>query len=256
VLNTIFCFLLAACTATCSFGHAIPDSKPLQTDTVEFDKQSLQDSTQVLQVDSTKVNERVFDRERLQELKDDSDLDYKVPPTVAESFWDRFWQWLADLFANLFIKSVGTNWGRLFLYIVGIVLLIFLIMMLLKVDALKMLYSGRAARLKHLVMDEDIQAMDFEQLLKDAIGANEYRRAVRLLFLYALKMLADKNHVVLESGKTNHDYLDEVKHAELKNGFKDLNFYFEYAWYGNFTITADTFRKAENIFLLWKDKLR
>ena len=69
-------------------------------------------------------------------------------------------------------------------------------------------------------------------------------------------MLSDKHYVVWEQGKTNHDYVAELKAGELKYGFNELSFYFEYAWYGNFAINQEMFKKVETIFSDWKAKVR
>ncbi len=69
-------------------------------------------------------------------------MQYKEPPTIAESLWDRFWLWLIQMIASIFESAVTTNWGKLLAYITGIVLIVVLIMMLLKVNAFKVLYSG------------------------------------------------------------------------------------------------------------------
>lgn len=206
--------------------------------------------------DELEITPKTFSETAIQELKEDGDLNYKLPPTVAESLWDRIKQFLLDLFISLFSNAVGTNWGRLILYVAGIVLLVVLIMTLLKVNAFRVLYGRAGSKLKHQILDEDIQEMDFESLLEQAILKHDYRRGVRLLFLYALKILSDKQLIHLDSGKTNHDYVDELKDRELKTGFKELSFYFDYAWYGNFSISADTFLKAQGTFHLWKNKVR
>jgi hypothetical protein len=217
-----------------------------------------EDDTYILRAsnDTSIVKAKSFQAETVEELKDDPEMEYEIPPTVAESLWDRFIMWLRDLLSDMLLQAVTTDWGRLALYLLGIGLLVFLIMMLLRVDALRMLVSGQKGRAGHMVLNEDIEQMDFEKLLREATAAKEYRRGIRLLFLYALKMLSDRNHVVLDSGKTNHDYLKEVKEKDLYPGFSDLNFYFEYAWYGNFLITSETFQKAEATFNDWKNKLR
>ncbi|HCM77624.1 MAG TPA: DUF4129 domain-containing protein, partial [Cytophagales bacterium] len=67
----------------------------------------------------------------------------------------------------------------------------------------------------------------------------KYRNGIRLIFLYALKMLADKQYIQWQAGKTNHDYSDELGAGELKTNYNQLSRYFEYAWYGNFLIEED-----------------
>jgi hypothetical protein len=94
-------------------------------------------------------------------------------------------------------------------------------------------------------IEKNLIHVDFEKLIEEAIAKSDYRAGVRLVFLYALKMLSDKNHIHWNQGKTNHDYLDELKLAELKSGFSDLNYYFEYAWYGNFKINAEIMAAAK-----------
>jgi len=207
--------------------------------------------------DSSEITPRSADAEELQKLKSDPALQYKEPPTIAESIWDRFLLWLGQMIDSIFESAVTTNWGKLLAYITGIVLVVVLIMMLLKVNAFKVLYSGDGASgFRYNALDENIHEMDFEKLIEEAIAKSDYRGGVRLVFLYALKMLSDKNHIHWNQGKTNHDYLDELKLAELKPGFIDLNYYFEYAWYGNFKINAEMFNHVQDIFKTWRTNIK
>jgi hypothetical protein len=207
--------------------------------------------------DSTLITQRPGDSETLQRLKTDPELQYKEPPTIAESLWERFLIWLGQFFESLFKAAVTTNWGKVLLYLAGVAVLIIVIMMLLKVNAFKILYSGSGANtFRANVLDENIHEMDFDKLIEEAIGRKDYRGGVRLVFLYALKMLSDKNLINWDQGKTNHDYLDELKTVDLKPGFNDLNYYFEYAWYGNFNITPETFSHVQEIFKTWRNNIK
>jgi hypothetical protein len=205
--------------------------------------------------DSSAIQPRSFDKSELQKLKDDADLHYKEPPTVAETLWDRFLHWMGELIQSIFSSAFDTTWGNLIVYVFGLALVIILVMMLLKVDAFRVLFSAEGGKLKHQVPDENIHEMDFDQLIREAVQKQDYRRGIRLLFLYSLKLLSDKHFIRWENGKTNHEYLAELKEKELQKGFNELSFYFDYAWYGNFTITADTFEKAERVFTSWKQKV-
>ncbi len=205
--------------------------------------------------DSLPVEKRSFKDENLQRLKSDPDLNYKLPPTVAESLWDRFWSWVAQLIDDMFNKAVNTNWGRIIMYAVGLALVIVLIMLVLKVNAFKVFYSGEGSTQKYQVLDENIHEMDFEKLIGEAMDNQDYRRGIRLLFLYALKLLSDKNLIDWQLGKTNHDYVGELTKQELKSGLNELSYYFDYAWYGNFKVNRDTFLKVQVAFTLWKNKL-
>lgn len=207
--------------------------------------------------DTTSINARSFDSSTVDRLKNDSELQYQEVPTVAESLWTRFLAWLADFIEAFFDKAVNTGWGRILTYGAALIIVVVLIMTFLKVNAFKVFYSGEGAEsFKHAVLDENIHEMDFDKLIQEALAREDYRLGVRLIFLYSLKMLADKNLIHWDQGKTNHDYLGELNVPELKNGFHELNFYFEYAWYGNFDISPNMFSHVQRMFNDWKNRIR
>ena len=206
--------------------------------------------------DSTAVTARGFDSERIQELKDDPTFQYQEPATVGESLWDRLMAFLAEFLSSLFQNAVGTNWGRVITFLVGFGVVIVIILTILRINAFRIFYAGEgASTIRYGALDENIHEMDFEKLIRDAAARNDHRAGVRLIFLYALKILSDKGLVHWEQGKTNHDYLTELKNAELHDGFTELNYYFEYAWYGNFNINATMFSTVQKTFSTWRSKL-
>ena len=256
------CFFISACLSAdkAAAFYQDPDSTLNESVVVEGESVYANDDRTVDSYalpDSSAITPRSADAEELQKLKSNPALQYKEPPTIAESIWDRFLLWLRQMISSIFESAVTTNWGKLLAYITGIVLVIVLIMMLLKVNAFKVLYSGDGASgFRYNALDENIHEMDFEKLIEEAIAKSDYRGGVRLVFLYSLKMLSDKNHIHWNQGKTNQDYLDELKLAELKPGFSDLNYYFEYAWYGNFKINAEMFIHVQDIFKTWRTNIK
>jgi hypothetical protein len=206
--------------------------------------------------DSSVIQSRSFDQQKLNDFRNDDQFDYKQPPTVVESLWDRFLQWIARIINWLFRGAVTTNWGRVVVIVLAIVLISVIVMMLLKVDAFKVFYSGADKGLRHELLHENIHEMDFEKLIQDALNKKEYRLAVRLTFLNALKLLSDKQHVDWRPGKTNHDYVEELKHGELKIGFNELSFYFDYAWYGDFNVNEIMYNRVRLIFDNWRTKFQ
>jgi len=97
--------------------------------------------------------------------------------------------------------------------------------------------------------------MDFEKLIQEATEKNEFRLATRLIFLHALKLLSDKHLIEFNPGKTNHDYVEELMTPDLKTGLNELSFYFDYAWYGNFSISDIQFQRIKNTFAEWRSKM-
>lgn len=207
--------------------------------------------------DTLTVASRPFSSADINRLKSDPDLNYVQPPTLAESLWDRFKQWIAWFFENLFDQMVTTDLGRLLLYTLAGILLIVVIMMLLKVNAFRVFYSGAdKPRLPYQVFHENIHEMDFESLIQEASDKSEFRLATRLIFLYALKLLSDKHLIDFNPGKTNHDFVEELKVSDLKSGLSELSYYFEYAWYGNFLITDSQFQRIKNTFIKWRTHIK
>jgi len=202
--------------------------------------------------DTTTVTARDFNDQKLNELKADPELQYGVEPTVAESLWQRFLRWIGRLIESLLESSTTTNWGKLFAYAFLLISLIAIILMILKVNAYRIFYGDAALPISHQAIDENIHEMDFDRLIHDALAKQDYRLGVRLLFLFALKMLSDKNHIHWMQGKTNHDYLNELSAGDVKKGFSELNYFFEYAWYGNFLVTDGMYARVKQTFDEWR----
>jgi hypothetical protein len=207
--------------------------------------------------DTTQIEVREFSEADIEKLKADPDLNYTQPPTVAETLWDRFLKWLSWLLDSIFNKATTTDLGRFLMYTVAIILTIVVIMMLLKVNAFKVFYSGAdKGKLEYGVFHENIHEMNFEILIREATEKKEYRLATRLIFLFALKVLSDKHLIDFKAGKTNHDYVEELQKGEIKTGLNELSFYFDYAWYGNFAINESQFQKVNNTFASWMQKIK
>ncbi len=204
--------------------------------------------------DTLAVEARNADPNVIQSLKEDPDLQYEQPPTIAESLWERFLRWLGSVLNGIFNTAENTSWGRLFLYLLGLAAIVVIVMLILKVDAFKVFYSAEgASTIKANVFDENIHEIDFDREIQNAVQAGDYRRGIRLTFLYALKILSDKQQIAWEQGKTNHDYVLEIKEGQTRQWLQHLSYYFDYAWYGNFTVSRDLFDKVNGIFIGWKE---
>ncbi|HRK54595.1 MAG TPA: DUF4129 domain-containing protein [Cyclobacteriaceae bacterium] len=205
--------------------------------------------------DTTKIIAKKFAKEKITSLKLDKDFDYKEPPTMAESIWDRFWQWIGRFINTLFEGATSTNWGRVLVYVAAFVGFMVILLMILRVNAFRILYSGAdRGSITTNVFHENIHEMDFDKLIQDALTQQKYREGIRLVFLQSLKLLTDKQYIHWHAGKTNHDYVDELNSGELKANFNELSFYFDYAWYGNFPIREEAFTKTQQLFHSLKEK--
>ena len=206
--------------------------------------------------DTTHIQLKKFREAEVDQLKKDPDLNYKEAPTVAESLWDRFLAWLDQLLRTFFEGATMTSVGRLLMYAIGLIALIVIIMALLKVNAFRVFYGNASqGKFPYNVFHENIHEMDFDTLIQEAVGKNDFRVATRLIFLFALKLLSEKHLIQWQAGKTNHDYVEEIKAGELKTGLSELSFYFDYAWYGHFNLNHEQYQKVYGIFNALKAKM-
>ncbi|MEL7004537.1 MAG: hypothetical protein AAFN93_17655 [Bacteroidota bacterium] len=214
---------------------------------------ALSDSTAVV-YDSSNVELRSFDEEKIEEYK--SEYDYGTGPKEGLSWWDRFIYWLGKLISKLFYLGTTTPFGKIIIYFLCGAVIIYAILKYLKLDVRQIFFSGTdKGNLEYNVFEEDIHEMDFEKLIQEAIDQHEYRNAIRLIYLYSLRNLSDHHLIDWKPGKTNHDYIYEVEDQNLRTGFSQLSFYFDYAWYGDFKINQQLFDKVNNIYSNWKGNL-
>ena len=134
---------------------------------------------------------------------------------------------------------------------VGVVLfVIYLIVKAIMNDEGQWIF-GRSSDKKVIHYDEiekNLQLVDFEKLIKEALKSGENRLAIRYHYLWLLKKLAEKGTIDWDVEKTNSDYLYEIKSEKLKTEFAYLSYLYNYIWYGEFEIDEITFRNAENRF--------
>lgn len=102
------------------------------------------------------------------------------------------------------------------------------------------------------VIDEEY----LEQQLKDAIRKNNYRLAIRYLYLQTLSKMADKGWLQLSPDKTNYQYVQELNKSKFKNEFARITLHYEYAWYGDFAIGEEVFKPVQQAFEQFHLKLK
>jgi hypothetical protein len=105
-------------------------------------------------------------------------------------------------------------------------------------------------------MEEAVLESDFDRFLRLALEGNDYRVAVRILFLRLLQKLHESEWIIWKKNKTNQDFLNEVRNRENYIQFRDLTLAFEIVWYGDQKITKEQFDQLEYLFNSFQNNLK
>ena len=197
-----------------------------------------------------------FDTKQIENYRADKDFNY-TERAQKTGFFTKVYNWfkriLQRFFEWLFGVERATGILESFLSVLpylllGIVLYL-LLRFFLKVDS-NSLKSALNKKVEISVSDEEqlIKNEDLNDLISKAIEANNFRLAIRYYYLLVLKKLATKDLIDWQQDKTNEDYLNEIKQAELKASFKRSTLLYDFIWYGNFSIDALEFSKVQAEF--------
>jgi hypothetical protein len=95
---------------------------------------------------------------------------------------------------------------------------------------------------------EDIALTDWDALLHNAVQQNDVRQAIRYSYMRVLQLLQHNGLIRYRSDKTNYDYYSELTATNYKQPFKQLSRQYEYAWYGQYNLSAEAFNDYMRLF--------
>lgn len=103
---------------------------------------------------------------------------------------------------------------------------------------------------KAIEVEEELLTDDgyLEQQLKQALKDENFRSAIRYLYLQTLNRLSERNWLNLSPDKTNYQYVRELAKPQLRNGFSRITLHYEYAWYGDFHIDETVYQQVKSDF--------
>lgn len=247
--------LLCACLLVVGTGYVFA-----QTDSIivpQNEQLAKADTTHSDTLEYLKAEPRGVDQATIDKYKKDDDYhyDYTPPPEDSQSFWD----WLRSLFRRN-TETPDVDPGNLF-DIISYLIIAFAVAMIIYIIVsgnFTGIVRGTAKKtgVEYTVNDIDINAIDFDALIAEALGLKDYRKVVRLYYLQTLKALSDKNLIEFQPDKTNADYMRELKKSDLKPVFARLTYVYEYVWYGQFEIDENNFSAASKAFNDFKTTLK
>lgn len=208
-----------------------------------------QEQDSVIVLKETKIDLRIPVDTKIKEYQKDKHFNYE------QSHRFEYPEWVLkifDWFDRLFGKTLNKVFSREFLMITsGIFIAILLIAIILRVQNVRLrnLLSRRKLNDEEVhIYAEDVNGMDFESLISTSINSQDYRLATRFLYLKNLKALSDKQIINWNPNKTNYSYQYEIANVALKQKFVESTRIFDFVWYGEFILDANSFEEAHNFF--------
>jgi hypothetical protein len=220
------------------------------------------ETTAVAQSAETELIPLNFSEESIERFKNNPEFDYSEA-TAEDNWWTKFkryirlqWQrFLNWLFGDYEAPLLLAIFLDILPYLLLGLLLTLILYLFSKINPGNYIFGTSANAELHFDEEEKIiRNRDIRKLIEKAVSKENYRQAVRYHFLYILQQLSRNDLVTYDSGKTDEDYLNEIKDPALKSRFKRVNRIYDFVWYGHFETTAedyqkikDEFQKAENL---------
>jgi hypothetical protein len=146
------------------------------------------------------------------------------------------------------INFPGLNY---IVYALAIAILIYILFLVIKNSTAKRKNTKLSKQLTVIegTPVDNIQELEIDRLLREAMSSGNYRLAIRIYFLGLLKKLDEDRIIAWKKDKTNRDYLNEIfskdfHYAEVKR----LTLAYEEVWYGDHNLTTDSYESIINSF--------
>lgn len=190
---------------------------------------------------------RKFDSTEMANYASQQDFSYMNLTVQPPSIWQRIQWWFANLIARIF-SNPNTPWLSEILFYLVLLLVVGVAIFYI----LKLRYGGAlSSDSKHLdgVGSGSIQSMnetDFNQHITNALNAENYKLAIRYIYLKTLSFLSTNEMIKLKDWKSPYDYEKELS-RDLAPSYTALTNLFEYVWYGDFEAAKSDFQEGQEL---------
>jgi Domain of unknown function (DUF4129) len=143
------------------------------------------------------------------------------------------------------IPLKSSPWNSNVLRIISFIILILIVLALIFVVVRNIKLDSRVKKNILLVQQieevDDIENLETESLMTQAINAKNYRLAIRLVYLDLLKTLHEHKIIQWKKDKTNLDYLTELSKQSFAPEVRKITLGYERIWYGERHATETTY---------------
>ena len=215
-------------------------------------KESYQNYTQ----DSSKITVRKPLESKMASFRKLKDYQYTAQDSqVIDTWWKRLLRRFFNWFGNLFTGVGNPTFWKTAAYVFIASVVVYVTLKLMGVDFSGLYRKKTNNEIPYETLGENIHAIDFTDSIAEAITQKNYRLAVRLYYLKALKELTDREMIDWKINKTNRSYVYELNSPTLRPDFEQITLQFEYAWYGDFPVDETQFINIKNQFLTFSNSV-
>jgi len=198
--------------------------------------------------DSSETTVRYFSPGKIKAYNADKDFQYNRYKEPPKSLWERFWEWFWNKIETMLGTEGGSAAFKTVFILLAVLVLVFFIYKLTGMSKAGLFKRNTGDVSGYSITDEDIHSINFDQAIEQAVQNNNYRLAVRLLYLQSLKRLTDKNLINWQLNKTNIAYVQELQGSPYQSSFSNLTLQFESNWYGDMPIDVTEFNTVHQQF--------
>jgi hypothetical protein len=130
-----------------------------------------------------------------------------------------------------------------------LLIILVLLIVITKTKLYKLFYSDQVIENPDFVFSNPgEQPIDFDEAIRLQLSQQQYRLAIRLLYIKGISLLRSKEFIHFSKEKTNVDYWYDLRDADLKSGFYRVTSIYNHVWYGDFEIEEDQYLRFEKSF--------
>lgn len=190
----------------------------------------------VVQIDSTHLAARKFDMGRLASYHNQQEFHYLEDEGLNLSLWERIWRTVWNVINVLLQNKYTGNTVKYAVIFAVVGVLIFVTVRFSGLDLNRLSGRSKPIEIPYSSDTENIHEINFKEDISAAVSRGNYRLAVRLFYLSALKDLSDKKLIDWRPEKTNRTYVGELNELPYQEPFALLTAQFENIWYGQFPV--------------------
>lgn len=195
---------------------------------------------------------------QLQKKYRSGEFNYHEESLDRLSFWEKVKRRIDQFLNALFPKlSEQSNTGLEYVLVFSGIFVLVLVMY-------KLLFSGNNVLMRDSnddltneaqFIEKNLERIDLDNYIRKAIDNGKFELAIRYLYLSNLQALAKKGYIDWDYRKTNNDFLNEIRHDDLKRRFQETTAVFNYVWFGEFEIDASRFERYKLSFLDFRNQI-